>query len=172
MRKDYFYLHMKEDGGGAAYSPESNNIEIIDDLNKLRELPFKFTLKDGPFQDYLLNDLAWPIFSERFKNLLTNFLSGQNIQWIAAKITESQDKEHTAYVLKFNDKVDILDKDKTIYAENDFVVKAVLSEEKVKNLDVCLIPDSDFQIIISQDVKAEIERNRLTGAHFSKVPIA
>jgi hypothetical protein len=161
---------MEEDDGGVAYSPKENSIVFLEDLKNVQKLPFIFTLKEGEFQDYLLNDLAWPIFSEKFKNILEHFLSNQDCQWINANIEDSKN-QYKAYVLKLNNKLDVLDKNKTIFAADDFVVKAVLSKEKIKNLNVFLIPGSDFRIVVSKKVKEEIEKNKLTGTYFSKVPV-
>ena len=172
MNETYYYLHMQEDDGGVAYSPKENNIVYLEDLKDTIELPFIFILKDGPFQDYLLNDLAWPIFSEKFKSLLDPFLPKEDIKWIGANIEDINKNKYRAYVLKFNNMADILDTEKTIFAADYFVVKAVLSKEKIRNKDVLIIPGSDFRIVISNTVKEAIEKNNLTGAYFSKVPLS
>lgn len=172
MNKEFYYLHMQEDeDGGVAYSPEDNDIEFVEDLNDFKEVPFVFNLRDGQFQDYLDNDLAWPIFSEKFKDIVAPFLPNLNIQWIKAEINDFNKKSYTAFILKFNFTSDVLDKDRTIFAANNFVVKAVLSREKVKGMNFFTVPGSDFRLIVSEDVKLEIEKNNLTGAYFSKVPV-
>lgn len=173
MNKNYYYLHMVENNsGGIAYSPKNIDLIYVDDLNNLKQVPFIFSLKDGLLQDYLYNDLGWPIFSEKFKNLISPFLTNLNTQWITAKVKNEQEIEYTTYILKFNKKPDILDENKTIFGSNHSIVKSVLLRKKVKDLDVFLVPDSDFQIIVSEDVKLKIEHNNLTGMEFSKVPIS
>lgn len=172
MSQDYFYLHMQEDDGGIASSPEDNEFEFLEDLSGYDELPFKFILSGGPFQDYLLNDLSWPMFSEKFRKIAEPFLVNHPVQWITAKVEDSEGREHISYVLKFNETYDVLDKNKTIFSANDFVVKACLSLDKIKELEIFPIPGSSFRIIVSKDVKEEIERNGITGVYFSKVPVA
>jgi len=170
MCKNYYYFHWnREDDGGIAYSSD-DDVEFIEDLEGLTEVPFEFILRDGPFQDYLLNDLGWPILSQRFKKILEPFLSNEDVRWVTTIINDINRKQYTGYVLIFNTKRDILDKEKTIFATKDVIVKAVLSMKKINDLDVLIVPDSDFQIIVSEDVKSEIEQSKLTGIEFSKVP--
>lgn len=171
MSKDYFYFHWKKDEGGIACSPKDNDIEFIEQLESYDKVPFVLIMEDGQFQDYLANDLGWPIFSEKFKRILEPFLTSNNVRWIPARIEDVNGEQYTAYILKFNEKVDVLDKEKTIFAGDDFIVKAVLSKEKIKNKDIFIIPDSDFQIVISENVKLKIEYNNVTGIDFSKVPV-
>ncbi len=175
MNKNFYYFHWKEDDGGIAYSPKDSNVEFIDELDNFDRVPFVFSLKEGPFQDYLSSNLGWPIFSEKFKNIIEPYLSRVSFRWIPATVADINGKKYTVFVLRFYDTLDVLNKEKTIFVDDsidDLVVKAVLSKEKVKDLDVFIIPGSEFRIIVSENVKSKIEENNITGIDFSKVPIA
>ena len=173
MNKKFYYLHMIEGGeGGTAYSPNDNDIDFVEELQNLKETPFEFILRDGVAQDYFNNDLAWPIFSGKFKALIDQFLAQDSFQWVKTVINKPDNKRYVAFILKSNKEQDVLDKDKTIYATDDVVVKSVLSQEKVKDLDLFFVPGSGFRIIVSEDIKSKIETQNLTGMAFSNVPIA
>lgn len=180
MSKNYYYLHVnRDDEGGIAYAPDYIDTLYAEDLKDLEEVTFIFAFRDGHLQDYLQNDMGWPIFSEKFKEVITPFLANLDTHWVSVQIEDDKGNKHKYNVLKFNKKPDILNMIETIFVDVDdideldepLVVKAVLSKEKVKKLDVFIVPDSNFQIIFSEGVKSEIEKNSITGINFSKVPV-
>jgi hypothetical protein len=174
----YFYLSWTEDdllGLEPAKAPKGTlGYELEKELRGKHELPFTLSLDDDALLlDYLPNTLAWPLMSERLKNLISDILTGnEGLDWVSAKVSH-KGQILPYYVPRFLKQLDILDRSKTISAgkENEAIVKAHLSLSKVKNLTFFPLPDWRINCsnIVSEFLKKKIEKAGLTGMRFSKV---
>ena len=112
---NYYLLGSKEERQVAsAFAPKGTkpDYELIPDLNGVNVMPFELTLvklsvdKNGLMKsddlnglneiwlDYLPNSLAWPLFSEKFKDLVDKSLTGkESIDWIIAKVNGKGEKK-------------------------------------------------------------------------------
>lgn len=59
------------------------------------------------------------------------------------------------YVMVFNDHADLLNRNKSILVDDDFVVKAVLDRDKISSLNVSPIPGSGFRFVLSSGIVEE-----------------
>jgi hypothetical protein len=170
----YFYISwIEKDNIKAARAPEGTlSFELAKEIKGKDELPFVIHLDDDEkLVDYLPNTIAWPLMSEKLKNIIIDHLTGkEGLSWIVARVRHG-DFEIKYYIPKFNQSLDVLEASKTIFAGKDFIVKAHLSLNKVKNYSFFPIPDLPFtsRIVVSEELKQKIEKSCLTGINFEKV---
>jgi hypothetical protein len=60
MNRYYRLAHVESERFGVAYSAEDIGFELIDQPTRWeKESPIVFTLRDGGFSDYQINDNIW-----------------------------------------------------------------------------------------------------------------
>lgn len=142
---------------------------IDDDLSRLKEI----------WLDYPPNSLAWPIMSEKLKNIIDASLTGnEQIDWISCNLRNG-DEVRRYYIIRFNKKVDVLDKKKTLFMDKkqEDVIKPVFSFSKIKYYNIFTCPASyDFWKIpssfyIDEDIKKKIRKEKLIGIELEKALI-
>lgn len=175
MKEQYFRLGWcDEDNGGVAYAPkgtDANFLPIEGDYNG--NITFEMELRNGEFSDYLGNDLGLSMCSEKLKNILTKYLEiSARAQWKEVWVLNKQRSERNKYYFfHLPHKYDVLDNSKTIFAKgSNFVVKAVISNEKVNGLKVFDFTGRYNGIIVSSEVKNAINEEQCTGIEFLKIP--
>jgi len=167
---------------------------VIRELKGVNELPFELTLikstitKNGLLEsadldgikdiwlDYMPNSLAFPMFSERMREIIDHNLTGnENIDWITAKIN-GNNEDRTYYILRFNKVLDVLNYDKTSFIEDtDYVIIPTFELAKIHNYSIFHIPSSDHlcsittQIYINETLKNQLQKGKLIGLNFEKV---
>lgn len=147
---------------------ETRNGLIIDDnLTALKEI----------WLDYQPNSLAWPIMSEKLKNIIGTSLTGnEQIDWITCNLRNG-DELRQYYIIRFNKKMDVYDMKKTVFLDEtkENVVKPVFSFSKIKYYNVFPRPSFyDFWKIptsfyVNEDIKKRIQKEKLTGIKLEKV---
>jgi len=196
-KNNYYFLTIKDyKKVASAFAPEETKLahELISELYKTNELPFELNLvklsvehkglvKDDNLSDleniwldFQPNSLAWPIMSERFKDLICRNLTGQeNIDWIRAKIN-GNNESRIYYILRFGKMHDVLDVVQTLYVEGtDHIIRPHFSLEKIKELSVFNKPASHdlwkitSGIYINEHLKNMIIKEKLLGIAFEKV---
>jgi hypothetical protein len=173
VQERFFYMHWKEnDSGGIAHSAATKNIEFVEQLRGLQKVPFVFSIKDGPYQDYLANNLGWPLMSERLKGIIDSKAEREKPAWIIAEVISESSMSLNYFVPLFSGWLDVLNHEKSIITKNNLVIKAHLSKDKVCGLEFFPVPGSAFRIIISERIKKEIEKHKITGVDFSLVPLS
>lgn len=173
----YYYLSwFDKNNHKAARAPEGTlGFELAEKMNAKDQLPFVLELDDdAELLDYLPNTIAWPLMSEQLKDIITENLTGkEGLSWITARV-KRQGTEIAYFFPRFAHNLDILEKSKSIVAGNDFIVKAHLSLDKVKNYTFFPLPDLQFtsRNVISEELKKKIEKLDLTGINFEKVSVS
>ncbi|MEW6312983.1 MAG: DUF1629 domain-containing protein [Pseudomonadota bacterium] len=168
----FYYLHFREkDEGGVAYAPAHRPIDAIEQLDEKTDIPFIFYLQNGELQDYQANNLGWPLFSAKLKTSMEPLCDTKNVAWLEAIISDEAGKKHSYFVPRFIKEFDVLDKQKSIFGANNFVVKAHLDKEKVMGLDFFPVPGSTTRIIISDRIKKILVAGAFTGIDFGHVAI-
>jgi hypothetical protein len=184
--------------GSIAYAPDDDKMcyELIPELDGKDVLPFSLNMKkaiesrkrllvtddlDGlkrVWMDYQPNSLAWPLMSSGMKEVVDNNLTGnEKVDWVSCQVKSKREKK-TYYVLRFNELLDVLDFENTMFVSGtDSIIKPVFSMAKVKNFNLFMAStegDGDLWkitpgIYVSEAMKKAIREARLTGIQFSKV---
>jgi hypothetical protein len=179
MMSLFYYLHYSEEKDyepyGVAYAPEEVDLFVIPVsgiyVNDWKEIQFK--LKGGEFADYLANDLGGRLCSSKLREIVNENISPKDkIQWLNVSIINENKEERTYYILHFPVNNYILNKEKSLITEDGVVVKAVLDNESIKDLNIFTLPDeSGITTFVSKKIKKIMEQSGCTGVAFSKVPI-
>jgi len=169
----YYYLSWDNRGNAtiAKAPPGTLGIELAPKLQDRNELPFELLVDKGELLDYQPNTIAWPLMSDKLKNILTYYLTGsESLSWVNARVVTG-DKSVNYYIPRFDKSLDVLDTTKTIFAGNNFVVKACISIEKASRYSYFSLPDLPFtsRIIVSEKIKDCVTLNNLTGMRFELV---
>ncbi len=135
---------------------------------------------EGTVADYQPNSMAWPLMSEKMKDVITRNLTGEEgVSWVKAPIvfkSNNIDLRLTYYVLRFTKKLDVLDKEKTSYVPGtDSVILPRFDKEKVASLTV--FNKSSFLwefppgFYVSEKLKKELQKEKVTGIAFEKASV-
>ncbi|CAN5758111.1 hypothetical protein BH11BAC7_BH11BAC7_33050 [soil metagenome] len=149
---------------------------LIPLLEGKNELPFDFILNGEP-QDYLPNNMAWPLMSEKMKQVIERNLTGhEKISWISTNVKAGEDV-FLYYVIRFDEKMDVLDLNRTTFVPGtDQIIRPCFSFDKVKKYNLFHKPGYSWRITpavyISETLKNEIEKENLSGVDFEKVMVA
>jgi hypothetical protein len=182
IMSNYYLLSWKDnESDSIAFAPDNVPLaqELIETVVTKDELPFEFTLRNGNLQDYLGNSLAWPIMSEKMKNIFEkNKSSLENISWIICNV-KSNGQIIQYYLLCFNKQMDVLDATKTMYVPGtDVIIKSSFSIEKIKNLSVFTQPNINPlwkitpMIYVNEAIRKQILAAKLTGINFEKTRVS
>jgi len=127
----------------------------------------------GRPSDYLANDLGLRLCSTRMRSVLDDSIGPDDrIQWLPAKVRDSSATSHDYWVLHMVDLPDVLDPHQSILARNTFVVKPVVSADRVGSHKVFSFPGATTRLIIAESVKRSLEAAACTGVDFAKVAVA
>lgn len=197
MNKYYFLVEKIKPSTAFAYTQGDTPLshELIPDVIGRTELPFELFLKKittgkGDFQvsedlsevkhlwmDYQPNNLAWPLMSEKMKNVVSKNLTGkEGLVWIKAIVNGGNEiKEY--FIPRFLQKLDVIDEQKTIFISGTaHIIKPVFSFSKIENYNIFFSPQDYWEITsglyISETLKNAIQKAKLTGIDFEKVSVS
>lgn len=160
----YYYLHFKDDNGGVAKASLNYSYPTQKEMNN----EYFFKVNKFP-QDYLANDLGWPLMSGLMMSHINELLVKINVSW--KKIIVNYKLQTLNYFVPiFNEKMDILNFEKSIFSKDNFVVKSHLSLEKISTYDFFNVPNSHLRLIVSLPVKLSLEKHMISGLDFSLCP--
>lgn len=199
--ENYYFLGGKNTSPVAsAFAPEEirqmDTVELIQTLDTVQKLPFNFKLikltitRKGLIEssdltglktkwlDYQPNSQAWPLFSERMKNVIEDYLTGkEGVSWISAFIS-GNNEEQTYFIPRFEQPLDVLDKDKTTFVPGtNQIIKPVFSYSKIKDYSVIFKPEfgnmwkipSGFYV--NEKIKQTVIKDNFTGIVFEKTTV-
>lgn len=198
--KNYYLLSGKNSKKVAsAFKPVGSKqaYELISELDGKNTLPFELNLikltvgRNGLIEsndlsgleelwlDYQPNNLAWPLFSERLKRIIENYLTGrEEIDWIST-IVKGGNEERVYYIPRFNKTLDVLNLEKTTFVPGtDRIMKPVFSVDKIKSYSIFNKPSADglkkigHGVYTNEIVKKAIQQESLTGIVFEKTSVA
>ncbi len=176
MNSYYEVLYKDDQAFGVAYAPENTDLFLVPNSGQAVKSweTIRLTLREGIYTDYPANDLGGRLCSEKLKTIIEENRSKNDVlQWLKAIVADAKGEERDYYILHFPVEHDVLDKKKTIFADGDFVVKAVISLEAAKNHEVFTHPTGGrITLIVSGRVKERIESEACIGMVFSLVPIS
>lgn len=193
----YYLLSWKEgkDPLASAFAPKGSKAdhELIKELSGIDELPFELNLvkldveKNGLvesneligvkeiWRDYQPNSLAWPLMSEKLKDVIDSNLTGkEGVEWINA-IVNGNGEQKKYYIPRFKNMLDVLDQDKTMFVQGtNHIIRPVFSLSKIKELHLFSKPSSHdlwkitSGIYISEVLKKAIQKAKITGVDFDE----
>ncbi|MCX7747914.1 MAG: hypothetical protein N2645_13655 [Clostridia bacterium] len=171
-----------EDGFEAKYSINKNDIyqgSQFDYWNS--SFTFYYRAQDGDIAtDYLVNDLGWPVISPKFREILVQTNEVNNVQYLPIKIIEEKTKkELNGYsVINILDLIDAIDLNHSLYRTLEAKGRKVLifthyalDSKKLGGLHLVRLKDPIFPTFISEALKNELLKSRLTGLDFSEVRV-
>ena len=114
---EFFYLQMSEEGGGGvARTPDRPRVENVKDLAGTPQPAILFVVVSGECQDYLANDLGWPLMSARLKSVVCRAVAQNSPRWIQVSVQDAEQAFHTYFIPYFPDEFDVLDVSRSIFA--------------------------------------------------------
>jgi len=171
--KKYYDLHMKDnETGSVAKAPEDCDFSDYFDIKKIRKIEEPFVVDEGTMEDFLANDVGWPLLSARMKYIFEEY-SSRELSWVPLQV---QDKrvavDYQYFVLYFENKLDVLDTKETSYGVEGVIMIPVFSLKKVSELDFFPQPEEyDFNLVISENLKRSLEKAGISGIDFSEAYI-
>lgn len=175
-----------------AYAPKSTPIshELIATMDKSDTLPFTLNLhkvisydncikvndKSDIFYDYQPNSLAWPLMSEKMKNIICSHLKGEErIKWKEAIIIGNNENRHY-YIPMFTSKLDVLNEQETVFVRaSGIVLKPCFDKTKVEKYAIFHGPTRFWQITtqiyVNESIRKDLIQAGIKELSFSKVRI-
>lgn len=182
MKKYWYLQHNNDDNDDVAIALSPGNKTLVDwamNIVSLGEIPFEFSVEPYKLlEDYLADDLGIPLMSERLMKIINKHLTGkEGLHWYKAFINYGDEKV-IYYAPNFKDDLDVLNNETSIFNRmTGGLVKASFSIKKIYQLAFFPLPQLDIKLpfrlglIVSDDIKKDIIKEKLTGIDFSKVSI-
>lgn len=160
---NYYWMSIKSDRvSSVAYAPKGTPSwhQILDEMKHWEIVPFHLTLHDtyvdtslqvgeicDDFFDYQPNSLAWPLFSDRIKNVVSSHLSGnEGIEWKEI-IVDGKSFSKTYFVPMFTKQLDVVNEQQSLMMPySGIIVKPCFKRKVVDNLSVFHGPGIDWQV--------------------------
>lgn len=129
--------------------------------------------------DYLANNLGWFLISPKFKDILVNLIV-KDVQYLPVIIKEKYNGSiiEGFHVVNITALTDALDLENSKYTERTIdnikyksIIKYTLKSKEIDGLDLVRIKDNKFATFISEKVKKEIKRNKLTGIDLLEIKV-
>ena len=180
--ENYWYIHIKDDNGAVAEAPgEKTLVDWVEEIRFLKKIPFEYVVNSSEpiLQDYLADDLGIPLMSYKLKSVIQQHLTGhEDLQWWEVNI-HYQDSEIMYYVPKFEHNLDVLNESKSLFNKsNGELIKANLCYSKAERYAFFPLPELsedipfEHRLVVSDKIKKDITRAKLTGIIFSKIPVS
>ena len=190
MKRKYFVLAVNYAQEDAVAYPEKPLIgyELTDKIIEDKKVSFELFLKnrvDGTdkkilvdslrqWPDFIANSLAWPLFSERMKNVIQENLKGtEGVYWLPVNINTKKEKV-TYYLTCFESKLDVLDMNKSKFV-GSMTVLPVFSLKKIIKFEIFQPPSSLWKIspliYVSEKIRAVLEEKNMRGLKFEDTRI-
>lgn len=182
MLKYWYLFNEDNDNNNVAIAQSPGDKTLVDwtkDIISLREIPFEFSVEpDKLLEDYLADDLGVPLMSERLMKIISKYLTGkEGLRWYNALVNYG-DKKIIYYVPSFKEDLDVLNHETSLFnKETGGLIKASFSFNKINQFAFFPLPQIDIKLpfrlglIVSDDIKKDIIKGKLTGVNFSRVSI-
>lgn len=167
---------------------------------RMKETPIKLIVDDNVdllktvWWDFMPNTLSGTMMSERLKNVIEEYLTGEeHVDWISCNV-RCKDESRVYYMMRFNKKLDVLDMEKTLFFEDEEDIDDETEEEKeekektiyipvyslakIKKLSVFHKPSSynfwrlPLVFYVNEDIRKRIKKEKLTGMAFEKAVLS
>jgi hypothetical protein len=132
---------------------------------------------DNIWADFLLNDLALPLFSDRLKRFLDRKITEMNyLKWINVTIRGDNDTRKY-YIPEFTKRLDVVDMEKcTLNDYDDSIIVPCFSYKKIEKYVLFHIPHKEeylwrvpHGVNISDETRKEMINNHFAGIIYEKI---
>jgi hypothetical protein len=165
----------KKNSSGIVYFPKTMNMfwahdgrEITIDISDMI-----FPIKDGEFADLLSANLTLRIYSLKLRTIIDSFLTSiDNPKWIPIKIqTEDSAEIREYFILHFGTQPDVLDYEKTRYADakRKIITKAMYDVQKIGDRHIFTYKEYGNLTIVSAKLRKAIIDASCSGIYFYDV---
>lgn len=158
---------------GVLYSPKSWPYPIAVDGQEVKNWEsLVVELKDGIYRPFQLCVGGANMVNQDLKDLLQSFIGINNdVEFLPVRAISEIYGEQTYYIMHFKKIFDVIDTKNTLYVEGtDSVIKLKLDYNKVKDLKVFNSQPAINDIIVSDEVRKSIRKNKLDlGLEFMPV---
>jgi hypothetical protein len=155
------------------------------DVNKGQELKEKQiycneTEGKNVYTDYIANNLAWFVVSERLKDMLLEFNIGDT-EFIP--LLKENTEKIIGYLANIINTVDAIDLSKSLYKKMTYhregkeetynsIIKYALIEKEIGERDLFRLDGYNTSIFISERLKNAMNKAKMTGCDFQKVKVS
>lgn len=135
--------------------------------------PITLQLTDGGFADYLANDMGVRLCSPKMRAVLEAAGGpGDVVRWLAVHVEYALGDSREYWILHFPSPFDVVHREQSILA-GDFVAKLVLRNDRLTDRHVFSYPGGGgLPLIVTDRVKAALERAGCTGIEYSEVRVS
>ncbi len=130
--------------------------------------------------DYIANNLAWLIISEKLKTILSEFNIGDT-QFIP--VLNEDKRENIGYLVNIINMVDAIDISKSLVKKMTYhrdgkeetynsVIKYALYEKKIGDSDLFKLEGYNTPIFISERLKNAMDKAKVTGCDYQKIKVS
>ena len=174
MARSFYNLHLDDNETGAvAEAPDDIDFSFYFNLHLHKDLPWEFIIDEGVVEDYLANDVGFPMLSPKLKKIFESYKTvGQH--WTKATVYDSRTKEYLNYsIISYREKADVINTEETTYQPPGLILVPVFSLKKIGDLQYFPQPDKyDFNLVISGDMRMAMVSSGITGVSFSKAHLS
>ncbi|HEY3300912.1 MAG TPA: DUF1629 domain-containing protein [Methylophilaceae bacterium] len=171
MMKNFFYLHSKEYKDTVCARAVNPHVKYIEQLKPDEVIPFHFEMS-GKARDFQPEINCFPLMSVNLKHVLETANNATDFVWHQVTlVVNGQSLDY--YVPHFFQIPDVIDRQATIFVgdSNDgSIIRACLSLDKVGDMEFFPMDKYYIRLVISERLRDELKRQKLTGVEFSGVP--
>lgn len=165
MQKFYEIISRGDDViGGVLFSPLQWPYPIARDGEKVQNWEnLELELRYGVYRDFHLCTGGANVVSERFMKAILPFVKDDSyLEFLPIKAKSTQFGDRQFYIMHFKKIFDVINMEKTIFVEGtDSIIKLVLDIDKVKDLSIFNSQPAVNDVIISNDIRKVLVKNRL-----------
>ena len=123
MIKPKYFEMVYDDEAPGSNADAPDEFYYNNELNKLKTLPFSFILDNNIFEDYIMNNMCFPVMSSGLKLIFDKYtMAAPPFKWFSASIPSNYKKCVFKYFLMaFAGKPDVLDFAKTRMIYDDYI---------------------------------------------------
>lgn len=150
--------------GGVLYAPDNWPYPIAKDGEEVKNWNTLIVkLRDGEYRPFHLCIGGANLVNQEMKELFETYIkNNDDIEFLPVKTVSEIYGDRIYYIMHFKKIFDVIDRKKTIYVEGtDSILKLRLDYDKVKSLNIFNSQPVINDIIVSEQVKKSIKKNKL-----------
>lgn len=160
----YKFIVKWNDKGGVLYAPDSWPYPIARDGQEVKNWEsLVVELRDGQYRPFHMCIGGANMVNQALKDLLQSYVTSANdIEFLPVKAISKEYGNQIYYIMHFKKIFDVIDPQNTLYVEGtDTILKLRLDYNKVKSLNVFNSQPVINDIIVSDEVRKSIQKNKL-----------
>lgn len=160
----YKFIVKGNDKEGVLYAPDSWPYPIARDGQEVKNWEsLVVELRDGQYRPFHMCIGGANMVNQALKDLLQSYVTSANdIEFLPVKAISKEYGNQIYYIMHFKKIFDVIDPQNTLYVEGtDTILKLRLDYNKVKSLNVFNSQPVINDIIVSDEVRKSIQKNKL-----------